>query len=145
MWILKNYQTIFYRARIRRLCHLAILLKDYFTTIYRIKLLNSKLKDKLNVERQFLFCSIKKTRPTYIQLCCLREGLIRLRYSASSKKKSESSIIKMLDFLYDTIIVYFGGRILNKQSAFPREPTVPIFQPFCSFIHLNLTSSTNLF
>jgi hypothetical protein len=57
----------------------------------------------------------------------------------STKKFSETDIIKMLKFLIDKIYVMFGGHVFQK-SAYLWVQTVLIFSPTCSFNHMRQTS-----
>ena len=72
----------------------------------------SKLKDKLRELVQL--CFIKKNGQRgckYLVLGMDRSYFCKKKHSNSTKKFSETDIIKMLELLIDNIFVFFGGRV----------------------------------
>ena len=106
---------------------------------------HSSLKDKLRELVQP--CFIKKNdqrRYNYLVLGRDRSYFVKKKkHSDSTKMVSVIDVIYMLVFVIDIIFVVFGGgRVFNRQSAYLRVQTVILFSPTCSFIRMRQTSYT---
>ena len=127
MWILNNSKDLLVYIQTRSLSSTikALDFSTLYTTIPHLKL-KARLRELVQL------CFIKKEWPTQIQIPCHRKGQISFcKKKHSTKKFSESDIIKMLECLIDNIFVTFGGRIFQPDIW---EQTVLLFSPTCSLI-----------
>jgi hypothetical protein len=136
MWILKNSKDLLEYIQSKSLSSCNSIKTFYFSTLYTT-IPHSKPKDKLRELVQL--CFIKKNgqcRCTYLVLGRDISYFVK-HHSDSTKQFPETDIFNILEFLIDNIYVIFDGRVFQQTVC---VPTVLLFSPTCSFIHMRQTS-----
>ena len=127
MWIFKNSKELLEHLKSPNFNHITSIKSFDFSTLYTT-IPYDKLKDRLASIIQNSFMFINGNRRYKYLVFGHEESYFVKEHSDSKHKYSEDDIIKMLEFLVDSIFVFFAGKgFPADKSVYQWKQIVPLF------------------